>query len=277
MTGSSSASAIRPSAVAGTFYPADPAAMQAELDRLLDQNGEPPQPWPAALVPHAGWVYSGRIAAAVLKRISIPPTVIVFCPQHHAGGAPWAVAPYDGWSIPGATVSSDTILAQKLVDGVEGLELDAVPHQKEHAIEVQLPLLARLAPQSRVVGITCGRGDWQSCARMAEGLASVLREQAEEVLLLISSDMNHFAPDAVNRRLDWLALEALEELDAKKLYETCQQLGITMCGLLPTVLVMETLRLLDRLHRCERVAYATSADAGGDVNRVVGYAGMLLG
>lgn len=269
--------AIRPTAVAGTFYPADEVELQAQLDRLLDENGSPPQPWPAALVPHAGWVYSGRVAAAVLERIEIPPTVVVFCPQHHAGGAPWAVAPYDGWSIPGTTISSDTALAQKLVDCIDGLEFDVTSHRKEHAIEVQLPLLHRLAPQSRVVGITCGRGDWESCSQMADELAGVLRERIVPVLLLISSDMNHFAPDAVNRRLDSQAIEAMQILDARKLYDTCRQLDITMCGLLPTVLVMETLRRLDRLHRCEKVAYATSADAGGDVNRVVGYAGMLFG
>ncbi|HEV7222228.1 MAG TPA: AmmeMemoRadiSam system protein B, partial [Pirellulales bacterium] len=92
----------------------------------------------------------------------------------------------------------------------------------------------------------------------------------------ISSDMNHFASDEENRRLDELALAALETLDPERLYETVTRQHISMCGLLPAVIVLETLRQLGQLHRAERVAYATSADAGGDRRRVVGYAGMLF-
>src|SRR5205085_4272364 len=154
---------------------------------------------------------------------------------------------------------------------------DAAAHQREHGIEVELPLLARLAPESKVVGIALGQGDLAGCRRFAEGLAGLLRERTDQPLLLISSDMNHFASDAETRRLDALALAALERRDAEVLYRTVQEHSISMCGVLPAVIVLETLRLLGRLKKAERVGYATTADVTGDTSRVVGYAGMLFG
>src|SRR6516162_3372537 len=99
----------------------------------------------------------------------------------------------------------------------------------------------------------------------------------ERPLLLISSDMNHFSTDEENRRLDAIALSALERLDPRALYEALTENHISMCGLVPAVIVLETLRRLGGLHRAERVGYATSADVSGDKSRVVGYAGMLFG
>jgi AmmeMemoRadiSam system protein B/AmmeMemoRadiSam system protein A len=268
--------AERPPAVAGTFYDADPAALARTVDNLLgDERGS--EEWSAALVPHAGLRFSGRVAADVLRRLKIPRHVIVIGPKHTPLGMEWAVAPHQTWVLPGGNVDSDFVLARKLCQAIPGLEMDAAAHQREHAVEVELPLLARLAPQTKVVGIALGHADLDSCRRFAEGLAGLLREREELPLLLISSDMNHFAPDAENRRLDALALAALERRDPEALYHTVTDNSISMCGVLPAVIVLETLRLLGRLKRAERVGYATSADVTGDTSRVVGYAGMLFG
>src|SRR5207253_9418512 len=150
-------------------------------------------------------------------------------------------------------------------------------HQQEHGIEVELPLLARLAPAARVVGVAIGHADLESCRRFAERFAGFLKRLDEPPLLLISSDMNHFATDAENRRLDELALAALERLDPEEVYETVAGNHISMCGVLPAVIVLDTLRRLGGLKKAERVGYATSADVTGEPSRVVGYAGMLFG
>src|SRR5262249_40865894 len=131
--------------------------------------------------------------------------------------------------------------------------------------------------RSRVVGIAIGGGDLESCRQFAEGLAGVLRRREDRPLLVISSDMNHFATNEENRRLDALAMEALDRRDPEALYETVTQNNISMCGVLPAVIVLDTLRRLGPLGRSERVGYATSADVTGDTSRVVGYAGMLFG
>jgi AmmeMemoRadiSam system protein B len=267
----------RPPAVAGAFYPGDAATIERQLDQLLTNGGKPKRAWPAAMVPHAGWRYSGRIAGEVFQRLEFPETIIIFAPKHTPPGANWAVAPHEVWRLPGSKIDADPALAARLAEAIDGLELDAQAHLQEHAIEVQLPFLARLAPRSRVVGVTIGGGNLAQCQAFAAGLASVLKEREKQPLLLISTDMNHFDNDDETRRLDAIAMDAIETLDPANVYNTVTENGISMCGMRPAVIVMEALRQLGRLNKCERAAYATSAEASGDTRRVVGYAGMLFG
>ena len=107
-------------------------------------------------------------------------------------------------------------------------------------------------------------------------MAAVLSEMPKLPLLVVSTDMNHYADEETTRQMDRMALDALESLDPARLFETVHANRISMCGVLSTVLVMEILKRLDRLNRIESVGYATSAEASGDTSRVVGYAGALL-
>jgi AmmeMemoRadiSam system protein B len=127
-----------------------------------------------------------------------------------------------------------------------------------------------------VVGVAVGPGDLERCRQFAAGLAPVVRSLDPPPLLLISSDLNHYANDTENRRLDVIALAALERLDPAAVYWTVGEHHISMCGLLPAVIVLETLRELGSLNECRRVAYGTSGEVSGDRGRVVGYAGMLF-
>lgn len=268
--------AVRRPVVAGRFYPGDQQKLDQALDDLLPPGGSP-EPWPAALVPHAAWTYSGRLAADVLRRVKIPKRVIVISPKHRRIGADWAVAPHETWALPGRNVASDPQLARQLAEAVDGLELDAAAHSQEHAIEVQLPLLARLAPEAQVLGIAMHGGEFAALERFAGQMAGALVRQGELPLLIVSTDMNHYADETTTRRVDRLALDCLEALDPRRLFTTVHQQRISMCGVIPAVVVMLVLRELGRLHRAELVGYSTSAEVTGDSSRVVGYAGMLFG
>lgn len=267
---------IRPPAVAGKFYPGESAAIETMLDELIPQGVEPAD-WAAAMIPHAGWIYSGRVAGATLARVRIPPQVIVFCPRHRRSGAPWAVAPCQAWGLPGRSVDADPELAARLAEGIDGLELDADAHRQEHAIEVQLPLLARLRPDVRVVGIALGGGELAQLQQFGRQFAEVIGQLDPRPLLLISSDMSHFADDRYTRTVDRMALDAMQSLDPALLYRTVRDQKISMCGVTSAVVVMESLRALGSLNKMEEVGYATSADAGGGAESVVGYAGVLFG
>ncbi len=269
--------AARPPAVAGRFYPDTPEALDQLLNDLWPTGPASPARWPAAMVPHAGLVYSGAIAADVLRRIDIPPVVIVIGPKHTRLGVPWAVAPVATWHLPGTTVAGDLAWARRLAEAIDGLTLDAAAHQSEHAIEVELPILHRLAPDVRVVGVAISGGSLDVLHRAADQLAGLLDDAEEHPLLLISSDMNHFANDDETRRLDRLALDAMSTGEPDRLYEVVHDHRISMCGVLPAVLVLSTLQRLGHRLRCEEVAYDTSARVTGDRSRVVGYAGMLIG
>jgi AmmeMemoRadiSam system protein B/AmmeMemoRadiSam system protein A len=265
----------REPAVAGTFYPAGERETRRMVESLLGKPA-PAEPWSGAMVPHAGWRYSGRLAADVLKRIAYPSDVVVLGPKHTRWGANWAVDPHSTWSLPTGDVKSNPHLARQLVRAVPGMELDPVAHQQEHAIEVELPFIQRLAPDARVVGVAIGPASKQECEAISAGLARVIEDQPEPPLLIISSDMNHFADDESARRLDALALDRLYRLDPDGLYDVCTENQITMCGMRPAVIVLKTLRKLGRLKSAKHVGYATSGDVSGDRSRVVGYAGMLF-
>ena len=147
----------------------------------------------------------------------------------------------------------------------------------EHAIEVQLPLIARLSPQSRVVGITISLSELDALQQFGRQMAGVLAGLDERPLLVISSDMNHFADDRETRRRDRMALDALASLDPQRLYRTVRDNGISMCGVSAAVIVLTALGSLNALNRCHEVGYTTSAAATDDLRRCVGYAGMLFG
>ena len=266
----------RPAAVAGKFYPGTAEELWPLIDKLIGELPAKKQACPAVMVPHAGLVYSGQLAADVLKRVEIPSTVIILSPKHTRLGVPWAVAPCRAWSLPGITIESNRGLAEKLAQRIDGLELDAAAHQQEHGIEVELPLLARLAAESQLVGIAIGTANLEQCKQFGSQLADLLGELETQPLLVISSDMNHFASDEENRRLDAIALEALETLDPDRLYQVVTSNEISMCGLRPAVIVLECLKQLGQLTGCQRIGYATSGDVSGDTSRVVGYAGVTF-
>ena len=267
--------ADRPPAVAGRFYPDDPAKMNAMLDDML--AGEAAQePCRACMVPHAGWQFSGQLAADVFKRIPLPKRIIIIGPKHTQNGSEWAVAPHHQWLLPGLNLQSDYELADRLASAIDGLEMDSAAHHAEHGIEVELPIIARLSPESKVVGIAVSGGNLDRCEKFAEGLASVVRGLDELPLLVISSDMNHYASEDENRRLDKMALDALDQLDEDALFDICRKNQISMCGMIPAVIVLKTLKKLGGVHQSRRVGYATSAEVSGDTSRVVGYAGRIF-
>lgn len=230
----------------------------------------------AAMVPHAGWIYSGRLAAQTLVKARFPETAIIFCPKHRGGGPDWAVAPNRTWILPGTNVETDMHLAREIVESVAPMQFDAVSHAQEHAIEVQLPILARLAPKTKIVAIAMHGGVPEMIEEAATQFAQVLRKQQQMPLLIISTDMNHYASEESTRNIDRLALDAIESLDPWRLFDTVAENRISMCGALAAVFVMRTLQKLDLLNECVPIGYTTSAETSGDKSRVVGYAGMLF-
>ncbi|MCR9296609.1 MAG: AmmeMemoRadiSam system protein B [bacterium] len=273
------ASGGRPPAVAGKFYPAQDAARRAMIGTLF-KDDEPEKTNPLAImVPHAGIKYSGRIAAQVWRSLEAPAarSMVIISPKHTPNGVNWSVCPFDDWQLSSTTtVAGDPELARQIADAVTPLQLDAAAHQQEHGIEVQLPILERLDPACKVVGIALNGGSWDDIQAAAKEFAEFLSGLPELPLLVISSDMNHYAPDSENRRRDRLALDAMASGDPQKLLDTCREHEISMCGQVPAAFVMETLRQLGREFKVVELDYATSADVTGDKSQVVGYAGSLL-
>ena len=265
---------VRRPAVAGAFYPADPRALASEVQALIPRD-QTAAPVIAAMVPHAGYVYSGSCAGKTLASVQIPPTVILVGPNHTGRGVPLACAEEDAWLTPLGKAEVDKALLAELAEEVPGLSPSAKAHQSEHCLEVQVPILQSLRRDVRIAPIVIGTHDFEQLRALGVGLAEVVRRRDPRPLLLISSDMSHYESAESARGKDEQALAALEALDARRLYDVVLGQRISMCGVGAAVAVAEAARRLGATHGVP-VCYTNSAAVTGDDREVVAYAGMVF-
>jgi len=266
---------LRPPAVAGRFYPDDPAELTRQIASFASSAEEPPRPAFACLVPHAGYRYSGHVAGAVYARLKLPRRFLLLGPRHFPRGKPQAILSEGAWETPLGQAEIDTELARDLKRAYPPLCEDGVAHETEHAIEVQLPFLQSLAGDFRFVPIALGPTDYVQLESLGHSIADVLRQQRDPVLIIASSDMNHYESDEITRRKDGLAIQRVLALDAAGLFDAVRREEISMCGFGPAVSMLTAARLLGAT-RATLVRYATSGDINGDRNEVVGYAGVIV-
>lgn len=266
--------AVRQPAVAGLFYDSRPERLEQHVRRLLPAEAEA-APAIGAIVPHAGYVYSGPVAGSVYGRLRIPAAVVILCPNHTGRGAPAALDPSEGWATPLGEVPLARRLAEKLLDLSPSLEQDSEAHRREHSLEVQLPFLRVLRPDVEIVPICLGEASLPLCGEVGEALATLVSEEKEVPLLLASSDMNHYESRQIGRAKDELALARIEALDAEGLFHTVLTKSISMCGFLPATALLFAARVLNA-RRAEIVARRDSGDETGDDSSVVGYAGVVI-
>jgi len=268
---------IRPPAVAGRFYPGDRSKLDREVSDFLDRGLGDTAPRVAAgvMAPHAGYVYSGGVAGQVFARVEVPERVIVLCPNHTGMGRRIAVVDEGAFRIPGRDIPIDEPLAAAILDEVQDASRDREAHRLEHAIEVELPFLAARRPDVRIVPIVLGGLGEDQAVELGKALARAVQKTGEPVLVVASSDMSHYLPDAQARKIDHQALEPLLAFDPNGLYRTVADNDISMCGFIPATAMLAFARDM-RSREPELLGYATSGDAFGDYSRVVGYAGVAL-
>lgn len=281
-----SAQVVRTPAVAGMFYPKTAADQQTLLDKFDFEIKARPnysgkkQKVSAALIPHAGWIYSGKLTAETLSKIEPPELIVVLAPKHRREGANFAVAPCAYWDYNGGKIANDLEFVDRLVDSIPSLKKDVAAHRSEHSIEVQLPFIARYFPNAKVVGILIGYSSKEEIERLSIELSNFLtsweNSGRKTPLLIVSSDMNHYANDTATRIADKKALDALETTDPNVLFEVVMENRISMCGILPAFLSLLTLKQRGEFNKAVKIGYSTSGDATGDLERVVGYAGYLF-
>jgi AmmeMemoRadiSam system protein B len=267
---------IRPPAVAGQFYPDNPKELAALVRQYTrEQNQQEKSHARACLVPHAGYMYSGHVAGAVFSRIVLPKKIIILGVRHHPHGEPLAILSAGKWRTPLGDVHIDEHLAKRVRAACRALREDQVAHRHEHSLEVELPFLQVLDPGFTFVPIAIGTIRFQELVEVGEGLARVLAESGEDILVVTSSDMNHYEDDELTRWKDRQAIDCMLRADAAGLYDVCRKESISMCGLGPAIVTLTALEKLG-VKQEELVKYATSGDVAGDRDRVVGYAGMLF-
>ena len=231
------------------------------------------------IAPHAGYIYSGVTAARVFARVPIPGLVVVLAPNHTGiseakrGVSLWGSGAF---RTPLGDVPVDVEASAALVRLSDGLvEEDHEAHRDEHAVEVELPFLQLLRADVRIVPVVLAWDSWDRARVLGELLARLIQAATEPVLLLASSDLNHYEAANVSEQKDKRALEAVVALDGQELLERCTRERISMCGRGPAAVVLAAVKALGA-DVVEVVDYRHSGWVSDDNTRVVGYAGVVF-
>lgn len=266
---------LRHPAVAGRFYPRNADELRAEAERYLRASQTAPVRAIGCIAPHAGYMYSGHVAGAVFSHVEVPRHCVVLCPNHTGMGQALAILSEGAWATPLGEVPIDKPLATALKERFPLLQEDSAAHRAEHATEVELPFLQLRQAELAFVPIALGTGRLEVLEQLGQALADVIGQQKDPVLIVASSDMNHYESDAITRVKDHRAIERILSLDPRGLHEVVTQQNISMCGYGPAVAMLTAARQLGAMS-AELVKYATSGDVSGDRNMVVGYAGVVV-
>jgi MEMO1 family protein len=266
---------IRPPAVAGRFYPSGTRELVRQVDDFISGAAAKGRAR-GCVVPHAGYMYSGYVAGAVYAALEIPPRCILLGPRHYPQGQPLAILTAGSFSTPLGDAQIDLPLATLLARACPLLREDAVAHAREHSLEVQLPFLQRIVGERlRFVPVVLATDRYGVMQDLGQAVAEVVRSHSEPVLVIASSDMNHYESDEITRVKDERAIARVLALDPRGLYDTVRKEGITMCGYAATVALLVAMRELGA-EGAKLIRYATSGDVSGDRDQVVGYAGIVI-
>jgi AmmeMemoRadiSam system protein B len=268
---------VRPPAVAGTFYEGTADRLRQQVDACFAAN--PPAPARerviGAVVPHAGLMYSGHVAAAVYARADLPKRLIILCPNHTGAGHFAAINREGAWRTPLGDVAIDTALADALMAKTALLQEDARAHAREHSLEVQLPFLQRTLGDFTFVPICLGAHRYDYAEEIGRAIADVVREQEEPVAILASSDLNHYEDQGETLRKDQLAIDQVLARNPRELWRVIDEYDVSMCGFIPTTTMLVAANALGATE-ARLIRHATSGDVNGDYSHVVGYAAIAI-
>ncbi|UCG10217.1 MAG: AmmeMemoRadiSam system protein B [Dehalococcoidia bacterium] len=265
---------VRHPAVAGQFYPGSAAELKAMIEMMVDKKAAR-QEVVGLVSPHAGYIYSGPVAGAVISRVKFKDTFIIMGPNHTGMGKPLSIMTKGVWQTPLGEVVIDAELAQQILKASPHLAEDDIAHQFEHSIEVQLPFLQYFQPDIKIVPIVLAHSDGEVYKQIGQGMAQAVKESGKEVVIMASSDMTHYEPQDSAQHKDTQAIEAILELNEDELLRRVEELKISMCGYAPTVSLIAAAKELGATGT-ELVRYQTSGDTTGDYAAVVGYAGIII-
>lgn len=265
----------RPPAVAGTFYEGTPERLRKQVDAcFVDPVPAQKERFLGAVVPHAGLMYSGHVAAALYGLAELPKRFVILCPNHTGAGHFAAINREGAWRTPLGDVGIDTPLADAIMAGTPLIADDARAHAREHSLEVQLPFLQRLLGDFTFVPICLGAHRYDYAEEIGRAIAEVLKEE-KDVAILASSDLNHYEDQRTTMRKDQLAIDQVLARNPRELWRVVDEYDVSMCGFIPTTAMLVAVNALGATN-ARLVKHATSGDINGDYGHVVGYASILL-
>lgn len=265
---------VRHAVVAGQFYPSHPSRLKEMIAGMVDEKSQREDAL-GLILPHAGYPYSGPVAAAAISRIKFKETFIILGPNHTGMGKALSIMTSGNWETPLGSIDIDEELARRILTSSRHLEEDDKAHLYEHSIEVQLPFLQYFKDNFRLVPVLFSYQDPEAYKDVGTAIANAVSDLERDVTIIASSDMTHYESSESARRKDNKAIEAILHLDEEQLLRRVKELGISMCGYAPTVALIIAAKNLGAT-QTELVRYGTSGDSTGDYSSVVGYASILI-
>lgn len=267
---------IRKPAVAGQFYPDSIQKLKNQIESFIDTKVAKSDVI-ACMLPHAGYIYSGKVAAKTISRIKVKDKIILLGPNHTGYGAAFSIMTEGIWQTPLGEVNIDSALAQQILKHSQYLQDDSTAHIYEHSLEVELPFLQYFKSDFQFVPIAILSDEVEILKQIGKEIASAVQEAniKDAVMIIASSDMTHYESQDQAQKKDKEAIQAILELNEDKLMEKIQRFSISMCGYAPVICMLSAAKQLGA-QSAELVEYQTSGDTTGDYHSVVGYAGVIV-
>jgi hypothetical protein len=273
---------VRKPAVAGMFYAGTVAELEKQIEwcykhplgpgAVPQVNTEGPREIVAVVVPHAGYYYSGPVAAHAYKELAndgLFDTAVILGPNHSGYGAAVSLWPENAWQTPLGEVKINEKVARKILGGV--VKADSLAHVHEHSIEVQLPWLQHQYRKVKIVPISMLAQDIET----ARAVGKAISQAGNNIIVIASSDFTHYEPHPVATDKDGSMIEAIINLDEEELYRRYELLNSTMCGLGPVASAIVAAKGMGA-KTANLLKYATSGDTSGDFSQVVGYGSIVI-
>jgi len=262
--------------VAGYFYPDDPGTLKATIESFIKSEMKEKIPAIGLVAPHAGYEYSGPVAASVYSSVLIPETVIILSPAHHRIFSLFALFDEGSWLTPLGEVPVESRLADLIISETELVSREPEAHRKEHSIEVQVPFLQYFQPRLSIVPLMVSyEAQFEQLSQLGQAIAEAIKNFNQKVLIVASTDMSHYVSQKIAEEMDSKAISFIEKLDAAGLYDVVTSYGISMCGFQPTAAMLVASRILGA-KTGKLIKYQTSGERTRDYREVVGYAGLVI-
>lgn len=273
------AGAIRNPAVAGQFYAGNEKGLDEQVRGCLEDVKEKVDAL-GVVSPHAGFMYSGKVAGAVYSRITMPDTFVILGPNHHGMGADYSIMTEGVWNLPFGQVKVDDLLAKEIFRNCAHLKDDPFAQEAEHSLEVQVPFMQYFRPDIQIVPISMRHyladdAFLKVCTEIGDSIGEVAARVGSRVTVVASTDFTHYQSQETASDNDHAALEAIVRLDAGELFREVRERDISMCGYAPVAATIAACRKLGAT-KAELVKYMTSGDTTGDYSAVVGYGGIVI-
>jgi AmmeMemoRadiSam system protein B len=250
------------------FYPRDPSHLEQLLEKFFSVSRRAGNSL-GIVSPHAGYIYSGEVAAQAFSTISpdFSGTFVVIGPSHRGYINCVSKVP---WETPLGVVDTDAEFVELL-----DIETDEFSHRDEHSLEVQMPFIKYRFPRARIAPVMMGQQDYSSAMRLAEKIGTAIKLTKRDVRIVASSDFSHYVQEEKAKSDDLYAIEPLTSLDVPEFYHRIEERDVSACGYGPIAAMVTACGKLGA-KTAQLIRYATSGEVTGDRREVVGYAAIAV-